>query len=315
MERCPQGCDSKPYIHGRYGKQNTPRFKCPQCKKTFSPRTLKPCADLNISTDTIYRILTCLTEGTGIRATAKINDVHPATVLHVLKIAGKRAQQILDRELRNVKASHIAIDECWTFPAKEASESRPEDHPDFGDQWIFLAITEDKLIPSYALGKRDPHTALEFLSDLKERVSTRFQLTSDGWRTYLPMVEYLWGADIDYGMEIKDFGSTVIAGSERYSPSSLKSVERKPISGDPDPDLISTAYAERSILTVRTKMRRLVRLGLGFSRRKVYLAAALSLHLFAYNFLTIHNSIRCTPAQQANITNRIWNWGDLFSYL
>jgi hypothetical protein len=63
---------SKPYIHGRYRKQNTPRYKCPQCKKTFSPRTLKPCADLNISTDTIYRILTCLTEGTGIRATTKI---------------------------------------------------------------------------------------------------------------------------------------------------------------------------------------------------------------------------------------------------
>lgn len=104
----------------------------------------------------------------------------------------------------------------------------------------------------------------------------------------------------------------IYRGSERYSPSSLKSVERKSISGDPD--LISTAYAERSILTVRTKMRRLVRLGLGFSRRRVYLAAALSLHLFAYNFLTIHSSIRCTPAQQANITNRIWNWSDLFTH-
>ena len=79
-----------PYIDGRYGKNNTPRFKCPQCKKTFSLRTLKPCADLNISTRTIYRILTCLTEGSGIRATAKINDVHPATVLRVLKIAGQR---------------------------------------------------------------------------------------------------------------------------------------------------------------------------------------------------------------------------------
>jgi transposase-like protein len=131
--RCPRGCDSKPYIHGCYGKQSTPRFKCPQCKKTFSPRTLKPCADLNISTDTIYRILTCLTEGTGIRATAKINDVHPATVLRVLKVASKRAAMILAHELRNVKASHIAIDECWTFLQKKQARVTPEDHPDFGD--------------------------------------------------------------------------------------------------------------------------------------------------------------------------------------
>ena len=220
---------------------------------------------------------------------------------------------VLDRELRNVKASHIAIDECWTFLQKKQARVKPEDHPDFGDQWIFLAITEDKLIPSYALGKRDLETTWQFMTDLKERVTTRFQLSSDGWRAYVPIVEYLWGADVDYGWEIKDFGTAVSQGSERYSPSSLKGVERKAISGNPDPDLISTAYAERSILTVRTKMRRLVRLGLGFSRRKVYLAAALSLHLFAYNFLTVHSSIRCTPAQQADITNRIWEWSDLIA--
>jgi hypothetical protein len=61
-------------------------------------------------------------------------------------------------------------------------------------------------------------------------------------------------------------------------------------------------------------MRRLTRLASGFSKKKAYLAAALALHIFVYNFATVHGSIKCTPAQQADLTDRVWNWNDLFSY-
>jgi hypothetical protein len=60
-------------------------------------------------------------------------------------------------------------------------------------------------------------------------------------------------------------------------------------------------------------MRRLTRLASGFSKKKAYLAAALALHIFVYNFLTVHSTIRCTPAQQANLPDRVWTWQDLFA--
>lgn len=310
--QCPNKCNSKPYIHGRYGKQNTPRYKCPRCGRTFS-ESKKTCPALNIPAETVYRILSCLTEGSGVRATARINKVHPETVLKVLRIAGIKASTILDRELRNIRASQICIDEAWTYVQKKNARLTVDDHPDHGDQWVFLAITEDKLIPAYALGKRDPHTAFEFISELEERINGRFQLNSDGWTVYQNTVETIFGAGIDYAQEVKDFGQMEV-NRERYSPSRLKAVERKAISGRPNLALASTSAIERSNLTLRTRMRRLTRLASGFSKKKAYLAAALALHIFAYDFLTVHSSIRCTPAQQANVTNRVWSWGDLFSY-
>jgi len=309
--QCPNKCNSKPYIHGRHGKQNTPRFKCSRCGRTFS-ESKKTCAALNIPSATIYRILSCLTEGCGIRATARLNDVHPETVLKVLRIAGTKAAMVLDDELRNVRASFVQIDEVWTFVKKKQRSITPGDHPDYGDQWAFLAITENKLIANYALGKRDPETASDFITSLRERIPGTFQLTADGWTVYVPLIEDVFGADIHFAQEVKDYGM-IESGRERYSPSKLKSVKRTVVTGDPDPDMITTAHIERGNLTLRTRMRRFTRLASGFSKKKAYLAAALALHIFAYDFLTIHSTIRCTAAMAAGIVESVWTWADLFA--
>jgi IS1 family transposase len=247
-----------------------------------------------------------------VRATARLNGVHPETVLKVLRIAGTKAEKVLDQKIRNVRASFVQIDEAWGFVFKKDRHVTPTDHPDYGDQWAFLAITENKLITSYALGKRDPETATEFITNLRERVTGRFQLTSDGWRTYIPIVEDVFGADIDYGWEIKDYGTSE-SGRERYSPSKLKSVQRTAVSGNPDVDMLTTAHIERGNLTLRTRMRRFTRLASGFSKKKAYLAAALALHIFAYNFLTVHSSLNKTPAQASDLAENTWTWADLFA--
>ena len=150
------------------------------------------------------------------------------------------------------------------------------------------------------------------MSDLRERVTGRFQPTSDGWRVYFPIVEFVFGADIDYGIEVKDYG-TAEETRERYSPSRLKSVQREIVSGRPDKDLITTAHVERNKLTVRTRMRRLTRLASGFSKKKAYLAAALALHIFACNFLTVHSSLKKTLAQASGLAENAWTWADLFA--
>jgi hypothetical protein len=58
-------------------------------------------------------------------------------------------------------------------------------------------------------------------------------------------------------------------------------------------------------------MRRLTRLTNAFSKKLINLKAAVALHMFYYNFMRIHQTLRVTPAMEANITNRIWRWEDL----
>jgi hypothetical protein len=81
-----------------------------------------------------------------------------------------------------------------------------------------------------------------------------------------------------------------------------------PIQGGPEPSQISTSYIERQNLTLRMCMRRLTRLTDGFSKKWTNLKAALSLNFAYYNFCRIHQTLRVTPAMEADC---IWSIGDL----
>ena len=45
------------------------------------------------------------------------------------------------------------------------------------------------------------------MDDLRGRLATRVQLTTDGYRAYLDAVEEAFGTDIDYGMPVKLYGA------------------------------------------------------------------------------------------------------------
>ena len=79
------------------------------------------------------------------------------------------------------------------------------------------------------------------------------------------------------------------------------------VSGDPDPGEISTSYVERQNLTMRMGMRRFTRLTNGFSKKVENLAHAVSLHYMHYNFARVHQTLRCTPAQAAGVTDKRWS--------
>jgi IS1 family transposase len=73
-----------------------------------------------------------------------------------------------------------------------------------GDVWTWTALeAESKPIVSWLVGKRDGDTAHAFINDLKSRLATRVQLTTDGNRVYLEAVEHAFGAEVDYAMLTK----------------------------------------------------------------------------------------------------------------
>lgn len=53
-------------------------------------------------------------------------------------------------------------------------------------------------------------------------------------------------------------------------------------------------------------MRRFTRLTNGFSKKVENLAHAVSLHYMHHNFARVHQTLRCTHAQAAGVTDHRW---------
>ena len=62
-------------------------------------------------------------------------------------------------------------------------------------------------------------------------------------------------------------------------------------------------------------MRRFTRLTNAFSKKMEFHVAAISLYFMHYNFVRIHQTLRCTPAMEAGIEKRLWDISDLVDLL
>ena len=139
----------------------------------------------------------------------------------------------------------------------------------------------------------------------------RVQISSDALAIYQNAIERAFGSEVDYGSIIKTFGHTEVAEQRRYSPPEVVKVERAVVQGMPVIELISTSHAEKQNHTLRMHVRRLTRLTNVFSKKLENFKAAVALHYAYYNFVKVHQTIRCTPAMEAGVTNSIWTVADL----
>lgn len=253
------------------------------------------------------QVIAALVEGNSVRAVARMADVEHKTVLRVLLRAGDRSGQILNERMRRLPCTLVQVDEIWTYVGKKEKRINGEDNPDeVGDQYVFVAMdSETKLIPCFRVGKRNPENTWYFIQDLRGRLDGRIQLTTDGFRPYLPAIEDAFGADVDYAMLVKMY-SEPAEPDTRYSPGEIVNARPIPITGNPKPWLISTSHIERQNLTMRMQLRRFTRLTNAFSKKLENLKAALALHFAWYNFCRIHSTLRVTPAMAAGIASGIW---------
>jgi IS1 family transposase len=273
-----------------------------------------------LTTERRAAIIGCLVEGNSIRATVRITGAAKNTVTRLLVDLGTACAEYQDATLRDLPCRTIECDEIWAF-CYAKQKNIPEQHrgtPGYGDVWTWTALCADtKLVPSWLVGERTTDDGIAFMHDLRGRLAEpRVQITTDGLKAYREAVDDAFDT-VDFPQLHKVYGldPKVRGAQRRYSPPMVTSTQVTVVSGDPDPGEISTSSVERQNLTMRMGMRRFTRLTNGFSKKVEKLAHAVSLHYMHYNFGRVHQTLRCTPAQAAGVTDRRWSLTDIAGLL
>ena len=153
--------------------------------------------------------------------------------MNLLIAAGEHCEALLEECLKNLPIGVIEADEIWTFVRKKQYHVRPEEagDPEAGDQYCYVAFDPySKLVAAHLVGRRDPETTENFVAQLQRRVPGRLHLCTDGFLEYLPVIDNLYGNDIDYAQVIKP------------DPPHMRTIY---MTGEPDHVLIGTSYVER----------------------------------------------------------------------
>jgi IS1 family transposase len=266
------------------------------------------------------QIISALTEGSSVRATAQMADCSQNTVFKLIVDVGTACAIYQDRVLRGLPCKRIQCDELWSFCHAEKKNVPAEKKGQFGygDVWLWMAVCADtKIVPCWHIGRRDADAANEFMADLAGRLRDRVQLTTDGHKAYLEAVQRAFGADVDYAMLVKLCGEapdgSKSSAERKYSPAQCTGCRESAVTGKPDKDHVSTSYVERQNFTMRISMRRLTRLINAFSKKVENLAYSTALHYMHYNFVRVHRTLRVTPAMAAGVTHRLWSVEDILA--
>jgi IS1 family transposase len=254
------------------------------------------------------QVVAALVEGNSIRATSRMTGVARNTVAKLLVDLGTSCAEYHHRHVRNLRVNFLECDEIWSFVGAKKKNATPEKKAEgWGDTWTWVALdAETKLCVSYLVGGRDYGWARDFMDDCASRISNRVQITTDSHKSYLRAVEGAFG-EIDYAQLHKIYGHPSEEDQRRYSPAHCIGSDLKVVSGNPDPEHVSTSYVERQNLTMRMSMRRFTRLTNGFSKKIENHCHAVAIHFMYYNYCRIHSSLRVTPAMQAGLANTVWS--------
>jgi hypothetical protein len=122
----------------------------------------------------------------------------------------------------------------------------------------------------------------------------RSQCLTPTYQVYYSALEHAFGSNVDYAMLAKLYGHDQRDTEATYSPAKVMSCRAVPISGNPEPEHISTSYVERQNLTMRMSMRRFARITNTSCKKVEHHIAALPLYFMSYmddNSCRIHQTV------------------------
>ena len=185
------------------------------------------------------------------RSTERLTGFSKKAIVRLQKEIGIACADFHDKAMRDLKCKVVQVDEIWSFTyCKQRNIPDDMDGESVGDTWTWISLDSDsKAVINWHVGKRDSSDAYWFISDLKERLAGRVQLTSDGLKCYVEAVEEHFGSDIDYSQLVKLYGKNGKSFPDnptevRYSPPTCIGARKKRIIGNPNRFLVSTSHID-----------------------------------------------------------------------
>jgi len=89
--------ETKKFGKDRKGNQ---RYRCQQCSKTFLEPRQKPLEGMYLPIEKAEMVLRLLLEGNSVSSVERITDVHHATILKLLVLAGEKCERIMADKIR-----------------------------------------------------------------------------------------------------------------------------------------------------------------------------------------------------------------------
>ena len=261
--------------------------------------------------------LQLLVEGNSIRSTERIVGIDRNTIMKILVVAGERCERLMTERIQDVRVEHLELDEVWSYVGCHQKRVRP-DMPASelrGDQYTYIALEErTKMVMAWHLGKRNRANTDVFIDKVRHATTADlFDVSTDAFAPYELAIDRGLFDRANHAQIVKLFSHHVEEGRERYSPAKFVAVQKDAVTGMPDLERAGTSHVERKNGSLRQWCKRLTRLTYAYSKKWEHLHAALALHFAYYNFCRIHRSLRVTPAQEAQLTDRVWTIRELLT--
>jgi len=94
-------------------------FQCKICGTRFSETQNTIFFGSHYTDEQIFQIIRCVSEGNGVRATARILGLNKDSVNNVILKAGKYAEIVMANLLKNLHLNECQMDELWSFINKK----------------------------------------------------------------------------------------------------------------------------------------------------------------------------------------------------
>ena len=171
------------------------QFYCRSCHGYFLETHGTLLHGKQLAVELIVRVLACLAEGLGIRATARVFEVDPNTVLQWLVEASEQLQAFSTYFLCDVHVRQLQLDELYAVlrgvKDGEISEANAIKHLERSRHWVWTVIDpESKLLLATAIGPRTLEMAQRVVHQVAQRLAPHCipLCLSDGFKGYLPAI-------------------------------------------------------------------------------------------------------------------------------
>jgi IS1 family transposase len=197
---CPhEGCDYQGWLGlGNLRANGHPsggpwrQFQCTACDGYFLETHGTLLHGKRVAVELMVRVLACLAEGLGIRATARVFEVDPNTVLGWLVEAAEQLRAFAQYFLHDLHLTQVQLDELYALlsavKAGEVSEAEAIERLERSPQWVWVAMDpESKLLLAIDVGHRTLAMAQRVVHQVAQVLAPDCAplFLTDGFREYM----------------------------------------------------------------------------------------------------------------------------------